>query len=73
MCDKRTITYCIDLLIPGIYLWLGNKGIKLGGTEVDATYPNFSIKTVIGFAIVLPNLKSFITPTGLLDNDIRQT
>lgn len=67
ICNKRIIAYCIDLLIPGIYFWLGNKGTKLGGTKVDATYPNFSIKTVIGFAIVLPNLKSFITPTGLLE------
>ena len=67
MWDKRTIIYCIDLLIPGIYLWIGNLGIKLGGTKVDTDYPDFSIKTIIGFAVILPNLMSFITPTGLLD------
>lgn len=65
--NKRTITYNIDLLVPGIYLWLGKYYFKLGGIEVDSDYPDFSIKTVIGFAVILPNLMSFITPTGVLE------
>lgn len=66
---KRKISYSIDLLIPGIYLWLGNWGIAIGGEEPDDEpyrYPGV-IHSSIGFAVVFPNYFIWTTYKDTLD------
>ncbi|MEA5471794.1 hypothetical protein [Spirulina sp. 06S082] len=52
----RKITYSMDLLIPGFYLWWGSWGLVLGGEEPDDEpyrYPG-TLHSQFGIAIVLP-------------------
>ena len=65
--DIRSLTYSLDLQMPGIYFWCGNFIIQIGGTEVDDEpdepyYYPFIVPTFIGFGIVLTNDLSWHTP-----------
>lgn len=52
----RSIAYSIDLLIPGLYIWLGPLKIRIGGDRPDDQpypYPG-TIHSRFGVALVLP-------------------
>jgi hypothetical protein len=59
----RNLTYSLDTLVPGFYLWWGQLTWQVGGTEADDDpYYPFVVPTFLGFGIVLPNYWSWHTP-----------
>ena len=65
----RWISYSMDLLIPGFYLWCPYFLIQIGGGIPDDNpykYPGM-INSKIGVAIVLTNYKIFTTYSGSYD------
>ena len=66
----RSIAYSMDLLIPGLYIWLGSRGwMVFGGTEPDDEpyrYPG-TVHSPFGIALVLPGYKIFTTYSGMYD------
>ncbi len=36
---RKAISYSTDVLIPGIYLWLDNWSLRIGGSETEDSYP----------------------------------
>jgi hypothetical protein len=53
---KRAIAYSMDLLIPGLYIWIGNYTLQLLGGKPDDTpykYPG-TLNSRSGIALVLP-------------------
>ena len=65
----RVVAYNMDLLFPGLYIWLGNFVLRIGGKEVDDTpyrYPG-TLHSQFGFALVLPNYRIFTTYKGSYD------
>ena len=65
----RTIAYNMDLLFPGVYLWLGPIAIRLGGHEPDDSphrYPG-TIDSRYGIAIVLPGYRILTSYKGSYD------
>ncbi len=59
----REIAYSMDLLIPGLYLWLPGIHIRIGGAAPDDQpykYPG-QIRSKVGIALVLPGYKIFTT------------
>lgn len=66
---RRTLAYSMDLLVPGIYFWLGNFVLILGGEMPDDEpyrYPG-TVHSFFGIAIVLPGYKILSTYTGSYD------
>lgn len=66
----REIAYSMDLLIPGLYLWLPGINIRLGGAVPDDQpyrYPG-KIHSYAGIALVLPGYKIFTTYQGTYDS-----
>jgi hypothetical protein len=66
----REIAYSMDLLIPGLYLWLPGINIRLGGAVPDDQpyrYPG-KIHSHVGIALVLPDYKIFTTYQGTYDS-----
>ncbi len=62
----RVIAYNMDLLFPGLYIWLGSLVLKFGGHEPDDApyrYPG-TIDSNYGFAIVFPGYKILTTYKG---------
>ncbi len=60
---KRAIAYSIDLLIPGLYIWLGIFTLRMGGEQPDDQpyrYPG-AINNRYGIALVLPGHHIFTT------------
>jgi hypothetical protein len=60
---KRAITYSIDTLTPGFYLWFGDFSIRLFSTEPDDTpyrYPGM-VNSKYGVALVFPGNHIFTT------------
>lgn len=60
---KRAIAYSMDLLIPGLYIWLGSFTIRLFGSKPDDTpykYPGM-LNSSYGIALVLPGYRIFTT------------
>ncbi len=58
---KRAIAYSMDLLIPGLYIWLGSVNIRLFGAKPDDTpykYPGV-LDSNYGIALVLPGYRIF--------------
>lgn len=56
---KRSIAYSMDLLIPGLYIWLGNFSLRLFGTEPDDNplkYPG-PLNSRFEMALVLPGYR----------------
>jgi hypothetical protein len=65
----RSITYSMDLLIPGLYIWAGKFGLRIGGARVDDEpyrYP-VVIHSPVGIALVLPGYRIFSTYSGSYD------
>ena len=65
----RTIAYNMDMLFPGVYLWLGSIVIKLGGHKPDDSphrYPG-AIDSRYGIAIVLPGYRILTSYKGSYD------
>lgn len=59
----RSLTYGLDILLPGFYFWCGDFVIQIGGGEVDDDpYYPFVVPIFIGFGFVLPNYFSWHTP-----------
>ncbi|MFM2061901.1 MAG: hypothetical protein RLZZ507_1571 [Cyanobacteriota bacterium] len=66
----REIAYSMDLLIPGLYLWLPGINIRLGGAVPDDQpyrYPG-KIHSHAGIALVLPGYKIFTSYQGTYDS-----
>jgi hypothetical protein len=60
---RREIAYSMDLLIPGVYFWVGNFAIRLWGSEPDDSpykYPG-KLNSRYGLALVLPGYRIFTT------------
>jgi hypothetical protein len=67
--NKRSIAYSMDLLIPGLYIWLGDFTIRLFGAKPDDTpykYPGI-LNSNYGIAVVLPGYHIFTTYKGSYD------
>lgn len=65
----RGIAYSMDLLIPGVYLWLGSLKIRIGGSIPDDEpyrYPG-TIHSGWGVAVVLPGYRIWTTYRGSFD------
>lgn len=52
----KNLTYSIDLLIPGIYIWINQFPLYIGGQKALKTYPG-RIESLYGFALVLPGYR----------------
>jgi hypothetical protein len=66
---KRAIAYSMDLLIPGLYIWLGSGTIRLFGAKPDDTpykYPGV-LNSNYGIALVLPGYRIFTTYNSSYD------
>ncbi|MBE9256170.1 MULTISPECIES: hypothetical protein [Aphanizomenonaceae] len=66
----REIAYSMDLLIPGLYLWLPGILMRIGGDVPDDQpykYPG-KIHSRIGIALVLPGYKIFTSYQGTYDS-----
>jgi hypothetical protein len=64
--SKRSIACSMDLLIPGLYIWLGNFTVRLFGAKPDDTpykYPG-KLSSNYGVALVLPDYHIFTTYKG---------
>jgi hypothetical protein len=60
---KRAIAYSMDLLIPGLYIWIGSFSIRLLGIEPDDNpykYPG-TLNSRFGIALILPGYRIFTT------------
>lgn len=65
----RAIAYSMDLLIPGLYIWLPGFSFRIGGSvpdDVPYKYPG-EIHELIGIALVLPGYRIFTTYQGSYD------
>ena len=65
----RIVAYNMDLLFPGLYIWIGSFVLRIGGREVDDTpycYPG-TLHSRFGIALVLPNYLIFTTYKGSYD------
>ena len=61
--SKRSIAYSMDLLIPGLYVWLGNYTLRIFGEKPDDIpykYPG-TVNSRYGLALVLPHYRIFTT------------
>ncbi len=54
----RAISYSLDALIPGLYIWLGGIKIRLGGSLPETNYPGM-LHSPMGIAIVLPGYRIY--------------
>jgi len=62
--NLRSLTYSLDLQIPGFYFWFGNFTLQIGGIEVDDEpyfYP-FVVPTFIGFGLIFNSSMGWHTP-----------
>ncbi len=64
--ERRAITYSMDVLIPGLYIWLGSWTLRLGGSLAENTYPG-TLHHAAGLAIVLPGYRIYSTYQGSYD------
>jgi hypothetical protein len=69
--SKRSIAYSMDLLIPGLYIWLGSFTMRLFGAKPDDTphkYPGM-LHSKYGLALVLPSYRIFTTYQDTLERN----
>lgn len=59
----RSLTYSLDALYPGFYLWLGSFSLRLGGVRADQNY-KYRVATRAGLGLVLPRLVEWTTHKG---------
>ncbi|BDI19258.1 hypothetical protein ANSO36C_50600 [Nostoc cf. commune SO-36] len=65
----RAIAYSMDLLLPGLYIWLFGFNFRIGGNvpdDVPYKYPG-KIHSNTGIALVLPGYKVLTTYQGSYD------
>lgn len=62
----RALAYSMDALIPGLYVWLGNLRLRLGGSLPEPNYPG-TIHSFAGIAVVLPGYRIYSTYHGSYD------
>ncbi|MBD0386488.1 MAG: hypothetical protein ICV54_08150 [Nostoc sp. C3-bin3] len=65
----RAIAYSMDLLLPGLYIWLFGFSFRIGGNvpdDIPYKYPG-KIHSNTGIALVLPGYKVFTTYQGSYD------
>ncbi|MHC5718564.1 MAG: hypothetical protein ACYTX0_42450 [Nostoc sp.] len=68
----RAIAYSIDLLLPGLYIWLLGFSFRIGGSlpdDIPYKYPG-KIQSYTGIALVLRGYRIFTTYQGSYDRDI---
>jgi hypothetical protein len=58
--NRRAITYSMDALIPGLYLWIGSWSLRIGGSVSEDSY-NGVLHSAMGIAIVLPGYRIYTT------------
>jgi hypothetical protein len=61
--QKRAIAYSMDLLIPGLYIWLGSFTVRLFGSQPEDEpyrYPGV-LNSSYGIALVLPGYRILTT------------
>jgi hypothetical protein len=66
---KRSIAYSMDLLIPGLYVWLGSFTLRIGGEVPDDRpyrYPG-TLNSRYGIALVLPGYRILTTSKNSYD------
>lgn len=62
--QRKSIAYSTDALMPGFYLWLGDKfSLRIGGSEAEENYSGV-IHSKFGAAIVLPGYYIWSTYQG---------
>ncbi len=64
--ERLAITYSMDALVPGLYVWVGRLTLRWGGCEAEDNYSGM-IHQSIGCAIVLPGYRIFSTYQGSYD------
>ena len=65
----RAIAYSMDLLLPGLYIWLLSFSFRIGGSvpdDIPYKYPG-KIHELTGIALVLPGYRIFTTYQGTYD------
>ncbi len=63
---RRAIAYSMDVIVPGLYLWLGPVAIRFGGSQPEQNYPG-TIHSFAGVALVLPGYRIYSTYQGDYD------
>ena len=64
--ERLAMTYSMDALVPGLYVWVGRLTLRWGGSEAEEHYSGM-IHQSIGCAIVLPGYRIFSTYQGSYD------
>jgi hypothetical protein len=64
----QAIAYSMDALIPGLYIWLGNIRIRMGGSLLEENYPS-TIPSQVGIALVLLGYRIHSNFQGSYDPD----
>ncbi|MEB3274823.1 MAG: hypothetical protein ACO4AI_05650 [Prochlorothrix sp.] len=63
---RRDIAYGMDALVPGVYVWCGRWGLRIGGCPAEEGYPGV-IHSRAGVAVVLPGYRIWTTYRGDYD------
>ncbi|MBG1267673.1 hypothetical protein F8S12_15175 [Nostoc sp. WHI] len=65
----RAIAHSMDLLIPGLYIWLLGFSFRIGGSVPDDIPYKYigKIHSYTGIALVLPGYRIFTTYQGTYD------
>jgi hypothetical protein len=64
--SRRAIAYSVDASVPGVYFWLGNITLRIGGSSAETDYPG-TIHSFAGAALVLPGYRIYSTYHGSYD------
>jgi hypothetical protein len=64
--ERRAITYSMDALIPGLYVWVGSWTLRLGGSLAEDNYVG-TLQHAVGIALVLPGYRIYSTYQGSYD------
>jgi hypothetical protein len=62
----KSITYSMDALVPGLYIWFGPLKLRLGGSKAEEGYSG-TIHSSTGMALVLPGYRIYTTYQGSYD------
>jgi hypothetical protein len=62
----KAITYSMDALVPGLYIWFGPLKLRLWGSEAEEGYSG-TIHSSAGMALVLPGYRIYTTYQGSYD------
>ena len=72
--QKRAIAYSMDLLIPGLYIWLGSFTVRLFGSQPEDEpykYPGV-LNSNYGIALVLPGYRILTTYRNSYDLNLNK-